>query len=210
MPRYSKPLPNDAVIIQAASNATSITQIMTQLGLSGGTAFKKLKERLVELDLIDKFRYSQFWNRGKSSRTDARINAKVQDPIQKDTISSSTRVKTLLCKENLVDYKCSVCGLTEWCGKSIVLELDHINGDRSNNSLTNLRLLCPNCHSQTPTYKGKNKNNALEKRVSEEDLVLALQKEKSIAAALRQVGLAPKGANYKRCYELAIKYNIML
>lgn len=53
--------------------------------------------------------------------------------------------------------KCSICSISNWLEKSITLELDHIDGDSTNNVKSNLRLLCPNCHSQTPTYKGKNK-----------------------------------------------------
>lgn len=48
-----------------------------------------------------------------------------------------------------------LCGITEWLGKSIVLELDHIDGDNKNNVRDNLRALCPNCHSQTPTWRGR-------------------------------------------------------
>ena len=54
---------------------------------------------------------------------------------------------------------CSECGITEWNGKPIVLEVDHIDGHHYNNNISNLRLLCPNCHSQTPTYKSKNNGN---------------------------------------------------
>jgi 5-methylcytosine-specific restriction endonuclease McrA len=53
--------------------------------------------------------------------------------------------------------KCSCCGLTGWMGQAITLEVDHVDGNSQNNSLENLRLLCPNCHSQTETYKAKNK-----------------------------------------------------
>jgi hypothetical protein len=52
---------------------------------------------------------------------------------------------------------CWECGITEWNGKDIVLELEHKNGYSQDNSEENLSLLCPNCHSQTDTYKGKNK-----------------------------------------------------
>lgn len=51
---------------------------------------------------------------------------------------------------------CSVCKNTEWNSKPIPLEIDHINGDATNNSPENVRLICPNCHAQTDTYKGKN------------------------------------------------------
>lgn len=54
---------------------------------------------------------------------------------------------------------CSVCGISEWNGKEIVLEVDHIDGHHENNHPDNLRLICPNCHSQTDTYKAKNTGN---------------------------------------------------
>lgn len=53
--------------------------------------------------------------------------------------------------------QCSVCGLTEWNNKEIVLELEHIDGNSSNNAMENVCLICPNCHSQTSTFKGKNR-----------------------------------------------------
>ena len=56
-------------------------------------------------------------------------------------------------------YKCSCCGTHEWMGKPIVLDLEHIDGNSENNSEENLTLLCPNCHSQTPTFKGANRGN---------------------------------------------------
>lgn len=59
----------------------------------------------------------------------------------------------VLKKQN---YKCAHCDIDNWMGKNITLELDHINGDSTNNTEENLRMLCPNCHSQTDTYKAKN------------------------------------------------------
>lgn len=56
-------------------------------------------------------------------------------------------------------YRCSVCNLDEWQGKKIGLEVDHIDGRHYNNTINNLRFMCPNCHSQTDTYKNRNKGN---------------------------------------------------
>jgi hypothetical protein len=67
----------------------------------------------------------------------------------------NTRLKTKLINSGVSD-ECSICGLTEWLGQKIILEVDHVDGDRGNNTLDNLRLLCPNCHSQTDTFRSKN------------------------------------------------------
>lgn len=59
---------------------------------------------------------------------------------------------------------CEICGITEWNGKSIVLEMDHIDGDHTHNRPENLRMICPNCHSQTDTYKNKNAGKGRQSR----------------------------------------------
>lgn len=68
---------------------------------------------------------------------------------------SKSRIKERIIKDKLIDYKCQRCGLTEWQGEQISLHLDHINGNRDDDHLENLRFLCPNCHSLTETYCGK-------------------------------------------------------
>ena len=56
-----------------------------------------------------------------------------------------------------MEYKCANCGLIEWQGQVLSLHLDHINGINNDHRIENLRFLCPNCHSLTETYAGKNK-----------------------------------------------------
>lgn len=69
------------------------------------------------------------------------------------TRNDKTRKRALIAD---FGHHCSVCTLSEWMGKQIPIEVDHIDGNSDNNELVNLRLICPNCHAQTPTYKGKN------------------------------------------------------
>ena len=70
---------------------------------------------------------------------------------------SKSGVRQRLIEDGLLENKCAKCGLSpKWCGELLTLQLDHIDGDRDNWKLENLRLLCPNCHTQTPTYaRGK-------------------------------------------------------
>lgn len=92
-------------------------------------------------------------------------------------------------------------------GNPINLEVHHIDGNHNNNELENIQLLCPNCHSYTENYRGKNVNTGKIK-VSEEDFVKALQESNNISQALRKVGLSLGSGNYKRANELIIKYQI--
>jgi len=67
------------------------------------------------------------------------------------------KLKKRLLKEGLKENKCDICGITEWNNKGLSMQLDHIDGDSHNHKFDNLRMVCPNCHSQTHTYFGKNK-----------------------------------------------------
>lgn len=105
-----------------------------------------------------------------------------------------------------VKYQCAICSISEWDNKPITLELDHCNGNNKDNRFENLRLLCPNCHSQTTTYKNKNGNGT--RKVSDEMIISALSSSENIRQVLLHVGLQDQGANYKRVYKIIEKYNL--
>ena len=76
----------------------------------------------------------------------------------KDTSHTGATLRRKALKHGLLEYRCQKCGNTgEWMGEKMQLEVDHISGDRYDNRIENLRFLCPNCHSQTPTHSGKDR-----------------------------------------------------
>ncbi len=86
----------------------------------------------------------------------------LEDLLKEDVSTTSSRLKAKLFVAGLLREECSDCGIgPEWNGKKLTLQLDHVDGNRRNNLLINLRILCPNCHSQTDTFcRGQGKNYA--------------------------------------------------
>lgn len=94
---------------------------------------------------------------------------------------------------------CNRCGLSEWLGEKISLEVDHKNGDRKDRSRANLEALCPNCHSLTPTWRGRNIGRVI---VSDCELLESLEKAPNIYQGLLNAGVAPHVRNYARARKL--------
>ena len=158
------------------------------------TTNKRLAATTVYTKLPQETKDKMNWAKGKTLTPNELI-------FTEDSLHSNEMVKQRIVKDNLLDYKCIKCGISEWCGESIVLDLDHINGNNRDNRLINLRYLCPNCHSQTDTYKGRNKNSG-KLKVTDQELLTAYEKCSNIRQALIEVGLAAKGGNYERLKRL--------
>lgn len=132
-----------------ADTSSTISEICEKLNYSKtGYNFRRLKERLqkegLTLQPIDK---SVYGNHRMP------INEIL---VENSSYTNNFRLKERLVKEEILIYKCVDCGnIGEWNGKPISLQLDHINGISDDNRIENIRFLCPNCHSQTPTYSGK-------------------------------------------------------
>jgi 5-methylcytosine-specific restriction endonuclease McrA len=103
------------------------------------------------------FRFSNAaWTKAK--RRGEIISRAASKPIEELLKSKSSRwfKKARLIQNGLLANRCLNCGISEWLGRSLAIQIDHINGIKDDWRLENLRMLCPNCHSQTPTYGGRN------------------------------------------------------
>lgn len=150
------------------------------------------------------------WSGGKTFLSDVRIKASI-DPKKvfvKNSEISQTFLRKLVIKEKTFEYKCAICGRKTWRGKPLTLDLDHKNGIKNDCRKRNLRWTCPNCHSQTKTFKGKNLNSGTFK-VSDKRLITLIKSSHNVRQVLVKAGLTPKAKNYDRIYKLIGEYNLV-
>lgn len=155
MPKISKVYSiNDEEFKQLIASSYSYCDCAKKLGMSpyGENSSKQLKKRIAELNCdISHFSAAKAAKQASTKYTMDEILT------ENSAYTNRGRLKVRLISENLLEYRCSICGNEgEWLGQPLSLQLDHINGINNDNRLDNLRFLCPNCHSQTDTFSGKN------------------------------------------------------
>jgi len=149
-------------LIKLIEQEDSISDVLRILGYNPNTGIHKTLQKRCEEDGID---LTEIKARGllKVKKSHAKAI-----PLEEILIENSTyyrgHLKDRLIKEQILEEKCNKCGMeTEWQGEKLVLVLDHINGKNNDHRIDNLRLLCPNCNSQTKTFAGRNAHNGWEK-----------------------------------------------
>ena len=139
---------------KAVEESTSIRQVLDKLNIvPAGGNYQTTNRRIEKLDIDTSHFKGQAWNKGRKIGP----RRSIQEYLKENRPCVSHRLKQRLILEGIKRAECECCGITEWNGKEAPLELDHINGNHDDNRLENLRILCPNCHAQTDTYRGKNK-----------------------------------------------------
>ena len=140
--------PTDEEIIIAANNNVIMQQAAYSLGIKLETFAKRAKKLGV---------YNPNPQRKGLLKYDHEYKISHEDILSGNNKLSSYNLKNRLLNLKIKEYKCEICNLNEWQEKTITLELHHMDGNRYNNKLDNLQILCPNCHSQTHTYRRSNK-----------------------------------------------------
>ena len=146
----------DLAFVQAVGSNITIAGALRDLGLKlTGANYRTMHTNVARLKLNTSHWLGQGHMRGKPGHCSKRIpDSEVF--VEKSTYSVGSHIRKRLLA-NGVENKCGLCGMPAvWCGEPLVLIVDHINGVHTDNRRNNLRLLCPNCNSQTPTFAGRN------------------------------------------------------
>ena len=132
-------------VVQAVRDSKSVAQVIKTLGLiPAGGNYSTIKKFISRLDLDVSHFTGQGWNKENYKPLGAQRNKR--------------HLKIALIRER--GHQCQNCKGTTWLGKPMPLEIEHVDGNSLNNDPSNLLLLCPNCHSFTPTYRRKKKLGA--------------------------------------------------
>ena len=146
---------SDEQFVELLKKSSTISEVLFKLGYTvkgNSWGYSQVKRRMDDLNLD----YSIFKGKSAVIKPGMLNNVKKEDILKENCKHQRTVLRRYVIKNNLIPYKCAICGCTEWQGKTLSLELDHINGINNDNRLENLRFLCPNCHSQTSTYGSRN------------------------------------------------------
>lgn len=141
----------------AVKTSFSRRQVLSKLKLrEAGGNYAQIKKYIEEYKLDTTHFYGMGWNKGRKGFKKPRFT--LDQILTENNTFQSYKLKKRLFEAGLKPQHCEHCG---WCQRTVdgrlPLELDHINGDRYDNRIENLRILCPNCHSLTPTYRARNR-----------------------------------------------------
>ena len=146
---------------QLCKESYSYAEVLRKAGRKqGGGAQATLKRKIEEYQIDISHFTGQTWQKSPhlKGNTQSREKYSLDEILIKDSPVTQKTLRGYIERHNVLEYKCQTCGNNgHWQNGIISLELDHINGNNTDNRIENLRYLCPNCHALTETYRGKNK-----------------------------------------------------
>lgn len=139
----------DEELILKCKISKNKADLLRKLGVLTTTGYYRLIDKHIKRLNIDISHFEV----GKSCLANSPKTKKLLEEILVENSSYNTsQLRHRLVKENIKKEICEICGISSWNDKKIILQIDHINGINSDHRIENLRLICPNCHSQTETY----------------------------------------------------------
>jgi len=147
-----------AALRRAVAENLAVAQVLSKLGLvPAGGNYKTVQEK-IKFFAIDTSHFTgAAWNQGERYQAFGKCATLAEILVENSSYHFTYGLKKRLLKEQLKQHCCEECPLREWRGLPIPLELHHCNGINNDHRLENLQLLCPNCHAQTTSYRGRNK-----------------------------------------------------
>lgn len=146
---------------ELCKDSYSYAEVLRKAGRSvSGGATQTLKKKIVEFNINIEHFTGQRWQQSPNQKENLQNREKysLEEVFKKNSPVTQKILRGYVERHKIIPYKCEKCGNDgHWQGEIISLELDHIDGDNTNNERSNLRYLCPNCHALTLTYRGKNK-----------------------------------------------------
>lgn len=123
-------------------------------------------------------------------------------------IRYNSSLRKQILNKNIFEYKCNRCGIKDWNNEPITLEIEHKDGDNWNNVKENLELLCPNCHSQTTTYRRNRKIKITRINKTDFEILEQIKISNNINQVLLNLELSNSGGNYKRVHNIIKENNL--
>lgn len=145
----------DEQFVNLIKNSANIAEVLFKLGYTvkgNSWGYSQVKQRMTDLNLSS----ANFKGKNAYYETNKEREISPDKLFRINCKHTRTVLRRNIIRNNLLPYKCAICGISKWNNKILSLELDHINGMNNDNRLENLRFLCPNCHSQTTTYGSRN------------------------------------------------------
>ena len=189
---------SDEQFVELLKNSSTISEVLFKLGYSvkgNSWGFAKIRQRMSDLNLDG----SVFKGKSPITKYGSLHKVNASDILKPNCKHARSVLRRYIIKNNLIPYRCAICGCVEWQGRTLSLELDHINGINNDNRIENLRFLCPNCHSQTTTYGSRNQQrNDSEYEISDDlrDLIeMEYRKRNNIKQVSATLGIRRRVVN---------------